>query len=98
MNMTDFTIKVTYNSQRTPAFQYTDENGCDAEIKKKCHKKKTIQWILVSATNGGTDIKMTFPAGNNCFKPPTADVASNTRYTFSDSHDSGFKYTVTLLD
>lgn len=95
---TDLTIHVTYNSQQTPAFQYTDENGCDAEIKKKCHKRKTIQWVLDSATNGGVDIQIAFPAGNNGFNPPAANLASNTPYKFSDYHDNGFKYTVTLVD
>jgi hypothetical protein len=98
MNMSDFTIHVTYDSKRTPKFEYIDEKGCDAEIKKKCHKRKKIQWVLDSATDGGTDIRMIFPSGNNCFNPPTTVLNSNTDYKFSDSHNTTNKYTVILLD
>jgi len=90
--MSDFTIYVCYDPHT--GFQYTDEHGNPAKIKRHCSKRKTIQWAIKPDCNC-RDLTIQFPFGNP-FNPSTPNPLPGVPYAFNDIHSTDYKYDVTL--
>lgn len=89
-------IQICYNPQTTPPFQYTDEQGNPASVKKHCLSGHGITWSIKSGCTGVSNVTINFPSGNP-FTPSQPNPVVGTEYFFNTNHLKKYKYTVSLL-